>query len=329
MHITARNPNQAFPATVRLLDQAGVLLPSRNGDCLEYPEPVTVTFTHPQERVLTHPARRINPFLHFFEPLWMLSGRHEISFLCSIVERFREFSDDGLTFAAAYGHRMRNPDQIEEAVKRLRANPDDRRTVLMIRFPMDIYYNGKDAACNLLAALKVRDGALNMHVFNRSNDAIWGGPAGGTNHPQFTTLLEYLAGRIGCEVGKYTVTTDSMHAYTNDQWKAIVTGVGKMGDSSDPYVYGGERHRPFPFFDERADFTAFDEDLETFFWHARRDFKTRFFKGVFLPMLETMESYKARDGREFKNAARIEASDWQNGVLDFFDGISRLQRERG
>jgi len=328
--LTARNPNVAFPMTVRMLRDYGVRLPSRNGDCLEFPDVVSVTFTHPLERVLTNPLRRINPFLHYFEPLWLLAGRHDVGFLAQFAKRFEEFSDDGRTFAAAYGYRLREMpmgsplpwDQVNEAVQRLKADPDDRRVVLMIRRPEDIGYVGKDAACNIAASLKIRDGRLNMHVMNRSNDAVWGGPAGGTNHPQFTTLLEYMAGIIGCEVGRYTVTTDSMHAYVNPQWE-------KLKDTpayADPYQSTHD-YRPFPMMGEPnlfcADLTAFFEAYDD---GRMRPYSSVYFRRVVLPMWETFLSYKARDGRERELLERVAAADWQDAVSQWFDGIERLQR---
>jgi len=331
--LTARNPNEAFPMTVRMLRDHGVRLPSRNGDCLEFPDVVSVTFTHPLERVLTNPLRRINPFLHFFEPLWILAGRRDVGFLAQFAKNMTNYSDDGENFAAAYGHRIRHVpssyegdpdiDQIYEAVVRLKADPDDRRVVLMIRQPLDIGYTGKDAACNIAASLKIRGGRLNMHVMNRSNDAVWGGPAGGTNHPQFTVLLEFMAGMIGCEVGRYTITTDSMHAYVNPQWE-------KLRDTpayADPYQSASHDYRPFPMMEEPVlfctDLTAF---FETYDDGRMRPYSSVYFRRVVLPMWETFLSYKARDGRERELLERVAAADWQDAVSQWFDGIERLQR---
>lgn len=321
--ISGRNPNDVFPRTVSMLRERGVLSNSRNGQCLEYPEAVSVTFTHPLERVLFHKTRRINPFLHFMEPLWLLSGRKDVAFLANIAPRFKEFSDDGETFAAAYGHRLRNPvDQIASAVERLKKDYTDRRVVLQIRTQEEMLYHGKDCACNTAAALRIRGGALHIHVFNRSNDAIWGGPAGGTNHPQFTVLLEYMAGLIGCKVGTYTVTTDSMHAYVNPQWDAVLT---KPDERPDPYVSTPDYCLPYPMMGQPG---LFQEDLHAYFWESRRDFKSRFFVDVFHPMLGAFESYKARDGNEYRWANTIGALDWRLAVQEWFNGISRLQQVR-
>lgn len=299
------NCNDAFKTSVFLLKNAGIPRHSRNGPVLEHAGPVTFSFRYPQQRVLFHKERRINPFLHFFEPLWILAGRNDVKFMTTLVKKFADYSDNGETFAAPYGHRMRKPiDQIAHAIDRLRVDPDDRRVVLQIRVPEDITYTGKDTACNMCVALKIRDDALNIHVFNRSNDAIWGGPAGGTNFPQFTMLQEYLAERIGVKIGYYYHTTDSMHVYTNEQWDKIKNS--SFPDVEYPSSYSmfyGVKHKS----------TDFDWDLETFFnWFdahgepARGDYITPFFNEVVIPMWLAFK----HDG----DSIHIGALDWKRSV---------------
>ena len=306
--LTYTNCNEAFPVTMMMLRDQGVKYSSRNGDVLEYPEPVSIMYTRPQERVLFCSKRNINPFLHFFEPLWILQGRNDVAFLASIVSRFKEYSDDGETFAAAYGHRLRYPvDQIERAIRRFKKDPDDRRVVLQIRTPEDIAYNGKDAACNVSIALKIRKGKLNLHVFNRSNDAIWGGPAGGANYPQFTMLQEYIAGHVGVGIGTYHQTTDNMHVYVdNPQWPKL-KNLSLVCD--DPYADGTVR--PYPMMLQPE---LFDIDLYEFFHDKRKGFRSVFFNDVVVPMYETFRAYKEGENA-MEIAYEIGDSVWQHAVM--------------
>ena len=306
--LRARNPNEAFPITMNLLREEGVLLSSRNGPAIEYPDPVSVTYTHACERVLFNQKRNINPYLHFFEPFWILAGRRDVDFMSRIVSRFKDYSDDGKTFAAAYGYRLRRPlDQVAGAIRRLRRDPTDRRTVLMIRQPRDMPYTGKDAACNIAIACKIRNGRLNLHVFNRSNDAIWGGPAGGTNYPQFTILQEYMAGHIGCGIGTYTVTTDSMHVYPNPQWERNKDPVPGAVD-----FYATGHVKPFPLM---AEPDKFEKDLRAVFDEGVdpeiTEFSSIFFRNVYRPMWQSFIGYKKKDGSDIFCAEAVAASDWR------------------
>jgi thymidylate synthase len=308
MHFIFENCNDAWPTTVQMIQTSGVIRNSRNGRVSEYPDPVTITYERPYERVLFCPLRNINPFLHFFEPLWILAGRRDVEFLSNIVGRFRDYSDDGKVFNAAYGHRLRYPnDQIAEAIKRLKRNPDDRQVVLQIRKPDDIYYTGKDTACNLSIALKVRNRYLDIHVFNRSNDVVWGGPAGGANYPQFTTIQEYIAGHVGCGIGRYHHTTDSMHAYIDSpDWDRVKDVQGYH----DLYLW--DNVPPYRLFDGLLFPELFDQDLQFFFSErATTGYATSYFKDVVGPMWAAFQAYKRREQVDF---SAIRARDWAFAV---------------
>lgn len=313
--IRCSNVNDLFPVGLMHLKESGVLLPSRNGPVIEYPEPVSVMYKNPMERVLFDKKREINPFLHFFEPLWILAGQQDVEFLANIVGRFKEFSDNGETFYGAYGHRMMYPDdQIGAAVRLLKADPDDRRVVLQIRRPDDMWYKGKDQPCNTAIACKIRKGKLNIHVFNRSNDYIWG--LAGANMPQFSVLQEYMAGKIGCDVGYYHQTTDSMHVYTelNDKW-------GKCKDLplfvNDPYK--NCEVKPYPLFTGIADDDDFDKDLFAFFEDDERvNFITPFFQEVVVPMWNAFIGHK-RFKSGLKHVDSIQATDWRLCVQQWLE----------
>lgn len=101
----------------------------------------------------------------------------------------------------------------------------------------------KDIACNLCVKFSIRERrgpsqiglltpALDMTVFNRSNDSIWG--ALGANVVQFSVLLEYMAARLNLFVGRYNHVTDDLHVYKNnfnpELWLRAYAGQGFKGD---------------------------------------------------------------------------------------------------
>lgn len=298
--ITAVNVNEAFPLGIHYLAELGVLQNSQHGDTLEMPSPASICYLNPRERILFDKDRASNPFLNLFEALWILAGRNDVGFLSRLVERMGNYSDNGETYYGAYGYRMRNDeqnrncDQIEEAIRRLTKNPNDRQVVLTIRTPNDMFYYGKDQPCNMQVACKIRNGSLNIHVFNRSNDFIWG--MTGTNVVQFSMLQEYLAGRIGVAVGTYHQTTDSMHVYVNEQWEKLKNK--RPGNYYDPYSIGAV----VPY-DMMQDPDYWDADLLLFFMKVDKgcpvvveDFTTPFFKEVAIPLWHTFELYEAYRG---------------------------------
>lgn len=217
MHtIQCRNVNVALPLALHHLRQNGVRRESRNGPVLLAPTPVTTIYERPRERVLLDPVRDANPFFHLFESVWMLCGDNRIAPLLHFNKQMLEYSDDGTTQNGAYGWRWRchfDQDQLLTIAGRLRKNPDDRRCVLqMWDADFDLGKDLKDVPCNLIATFQ-RDssGALDMVVFCRSNDIVWG--CYGANAVHFSVVHEYVAKLIGCPLGIYTQISVNWHGY--------------------------------------------------------------------------------------------------------------------
>lgn len=214
--IRARNAQQMLPELMYQLRANGVRRESRNGPVIRFPEPCTLVYEQPLERVVFWKNRDANPFFHLLEAMWMLAGRDDVAFPASIVSTMRQFSDDGKIFHGAYGYRWRNFfgfDQLAKIAKALKENPDDRRQVLaMWDAESDLGTASKDIPCNTHAYFaRNATGALEMTVCNRSNDSVWG--AVGANCVHFTILQEFLASIIGCPVGRYWQVSNNMHLY--------------------------------------------------------------------------------------------------------------------
>lgn len=300
MHtIHARNVIDALSQGVRLINECGVLKPSRNGDTLEVPEPVSTTYIAPNERVLFDKDRDANPFFHLFEALWMLAGRNDVAFPAMLVKRMAVYSDDGLTFNGAYGFRWRSHfgyDQLKDCIEQLSRDSDTRRCVLTMWDPRADLRNqaSKDLPCNVAVFFKVRSKHLDMTVVNRSNDMLLG--AYGANAVHMSMLQEYVASHLGVALGYYTQMSDSFHVYL-DRAKDGPSPWAKVKDWPTTYT-GDDRYRsgevnPSPLLDHglrAADMALFDMDLSDFFDAADmqsstpRPYRTGFFNRVVTPM---------------------------------------------
>lgn len=189
---------------------------SRGLETIEMKGPYVTTYERPRERVLFCPVRDANPFFHFFEALWILNGSDDVEFLSRFSGQIAQFSDNGKTFHAPYGYRLRYAfgiDQIAAIITMLRAKPDTRQAVMSIWDPaVDLRAATKDYPCNDTVFFKIRNGSLRMSVFCRSNDALLG--AYGANAVQFSMIQEFIASAVGVEVGPYMQFSDSFHVYT-------------------------------------------------------------------------------------------------------------------
>lgn len=320
--LTARNVNYALPQGVTHLHTYGVREDSRNGPVLREAHPVTTMYEKPNERVLHHPWRDANPFFHLAEALWMLAGRDDIRTLQKYVKTFN-YTDDGKTVPGAYGKRWRDwdeaerdlnsgaeidrleiwPDQLDWVVRRLRENPNDRRAVIQMWDPgVDperADNGGKDVPCNLTALPFMSEGALNLTVFCRSNDMIWG--AYGANAVHFSFLLEYLAARIGVPVGRYWQVSNNFHAYVENAGDPAACWPVDWGPV-DPYAMG--RVTPYELragAEDGWDDTRFRHWLTVLFDHGPLTVSGSgflFLDRIAVPMLAAHEHYRKTKGSD-------------------------------
>jgi hypothetical protein len=324
MQLAVRNVNEALYRGVMIMQKGAFSYPSRNGNMYEYPEPVLTKYTNPQERVLFCKLRDANPFFHFFESLWMLAGRNDLAFVKQFVKRMATYSDDGETLnGSAYGKRWRHwwvdtsdepRDQLEIAIELLRNNPMDRRVVLQMWDPTtDLASDSKDVPCNTAVYFKLRDRVLEMTVSNRSNDVIWG--AYGANAVHFSVLQEYVAGRLGVEIGDYYQLSNSYHIYAdNPFWEMTKDDHYALIDPYDMRMV-----HPFPMFQDPEDKDNFDWDLKVFFEDPLSNgFRTKFFNHVVKPLWCTHQAYKKKDfAAAYEVLQQCKAEDWSKAALEW------------
>lgn len=239
--IEARNVNDAYYAGAHLITHVGRQFDSRNGPVVRVIGPVATVYQNPVERVLFDERRNANPFFHLFEALWMLNGGQDVETMDQFLASFKQFSDDGVTFHGAYGHRWRHwpdytsgqpytkeIDQLTQVIGMLGLNQNDRRAVICMWDPArDLAIQSNDIPCNDLINLEVVDGKLNMMVTCRSNDIIFG--CYGANAVHFSMLFEYLAAHIGVLFGTLTQVSWNFHAYLKTPYN--------LGDFYPPLVH--------------------------------------------------------------------------------------------
>lgn len=290
--IHTRNVHSALPEGLFQLGHHGIARESRNGPVVVFPEPVTTVYERPTERVMFWPSRDANPFFHLFEALWMIAGRDDVAFPASFVKNMRTFSDDGKRLHGAYGKRWRDwfhpadgvdggADQLAVVAAILKGNPQDRRCVVqMWDATADLGRQGKDFPCNTQVIFsRNAEGELDMSVFNRSNDMIWG--AYGANAVHFSFLQEFMAAWIGCPVGRYWQVSNNLHAYSNEVLDKVrhLSTVGD--DSTDPYRSG--QVSPYPLVS--TDIVTWQQDLGILLEQGPiTGFRDPFFRRVATPM---------------------------------------------
>jgi thymidylate synthase len=101
-------------------------------------------------------------------------------------------------------------------VNLLRQDPDSRRAVVPIYARRDVGLDSRDIPCTTTLQFLLRGGKLTMITTMRSNDAILGMPYDVFN---FAMIHEWMACRLGVELGDYIHFAGSLHYYGSDEAK--------------------------------------------------------------------------------------------------------------
>lgn len=203
-----RDVSEALPALLLDLLKEGDEVPSRAGLTKEFPH-VGITLREPRRRELLVAHRRPNIAAQIAETAWVLAGRDDVAWLKNYLPRAADFSDDGLTWRAAYGPRLR--DQLDYVVDILTRDPMTRQAVIALWYPNVDSQPGKDIACNNWLHFLYRNDALHLHVGIRSNDIIWGWS--GINTFEWSVLLEVVARLVDLPMGSIHYSVSSEHIY--------------------------------------------------------------------------------------------------------------------
>lgn len=232
--------NDFLVRSSRLLLEKGVVRETRGKRCYELPEPFMFKITEPTARLVTIPERKWNIILPYAESLWLASGRNNMDFITHYLRRMNDFSDDGKFMRAGYGPRLRTyngdfqdyrvsevlphethwVDQFKYVIDCFEKDPNTRRAVINIDDTMKDEFGedgeikiSKDVPCTrLLHFLKnSHTGKLDLTVYMRSNDMLWGASA--VNIFNFTFMQEYFASMLGLEVGSYYHIANNFHYY--------------------------------------------------------------------------------------------------------------------
>ncbi|HET7550626.1 MAG TPA: thymidylate synthase [Gemmatimonadaceae bacterium] len=159
------------------------------------------------------------PFSALGEFCWYLSGRGDYKsieyYLKDAYDPKEDVEADG-SVSGAYGPRLigpRDDDQLERVVTLLKRKETTRRAVLQLFDADDLRTGQHDVPCTCTIQFLNREQRLELVTYMRSNDAYKGLP-----HDVFcfTLLQEWVARRLGVDVGVYKHTVGSLHLYNDD-----------------------------------------------------------------------------------------------------------------
>lgn len=358
MEIRSRNTNTLMLEIIRLFNIPAAHIvreQSRNGPVMRFAEPVTICLTHPWERVNFSPVRNCNPFFHLMEAVAMLGKTNNAKLLSHFAKNMLSFSDDGQTYNAFYGTRLRayrskrwmypsdaitiEQDQLDEVIQILKADTLSRQAVALLWDPADLMYmKTKDKACNLSLIFSIDRGTVRMTTHNRSNDAVWGGVMG-ANVVHFSCFHEYVALAIGLPMGEWWHHSNNLHVYEDrgrtetspSEWSRLAALNEADYQDVYPNVDRSSLVELFPS-GSAKDRVIFEEEMHTFLASCIGQFKSfdlsispkpyrnRFIAEVAVPMYNAWQAHKNEaPDVAMKHAETIASPDWRVACVDWLD----------
>lgn len=215
----------------RLLAQQGQT--STSSDPIYELVGVTLELSNPRARLSTSPTRG-RVFSALGELCWYLSGISDADFVGYYVgpqAYSKNLLTDTNSISGAYGPRLFGDNaQFHIVADLLRSRPDSKRAVIYLGSALDVRDGVAQPPCTCTLQFLVRQSAVDLIVYMRSNDAHTGLP-----HDlfAFTMLQELMARSIGLDVGEYTHMVGSLHLYQRDQETACLY-VGEGWHVEDP-----------------------------------------------------------------------------------------------
>jgi thymidylate synthase len=166
--------------------------------------------------LLTTKKLHVKSIIH--ELLWFLKGDTNIAYLQENgVRIWNEWADAEGNLGPVYGHQWRSwtgadgqtIDQISEAVKAIKTNPDSRRIIVSAWNVAEISKMAL-APCHCLFQFYVADGRLSCQLYQRSADVFLGVPF---NIASYALLTMMMAQVCDLEPGDFVHTFGDVHIY--------------------------------------------------------------------------------------------------------------------
>ena len=155
-----------------------------------------------------------------YELLWFLRGDTNIAYLKEHgVSIWDEWADANGDLGHIYGYQWRSwpdynggfIDQISEAIKTIKGNPDSRRIIVSAWNVADLDKMNLPP-CHAFFQFYVANGRLSLQLYQRSADIFLGVPF---NIASYALLLHMVAQVTGLKAGDFVHTLGDAHIYSN------------------------------------------------------------------------------------------------------------------
>lgn len=218
--IVGRTFAEAYKKVIQKVIDEGITVKPRSQATKELLQE-TIKIEMPAYNMAYIKNRKWNLLHAIVESLYIFSSINDVRVTSIFNKNMQNFSDNGITMYGDYGSRI--ADKIPLLINKLKDDKDTRQAVLTIYDSDDIDMVSRDIPCTVMLQFTIRNERLNMHVFMRSNDCIWGMPY---DVFMFTNMQMVIANELDLACGNYYHTATSMHIY-HERDKEIIDNMLK------------------------------------------------------------------------------------------------------
>ena len=174
-----------------------------------------VTLENPTDLLISYPSRKFNPTYAVTEWLWYLSRNRSTVNIGKMAKIWDMIKDKNEECESNYGEYLFSTGQWDWVVKELVDDKDSRRATIAVNQPYHKKANPLDIPCTQFIQFFIRDNELNMGVYMRSNDVIFGFCNDLFTFALFHQLMynDLKEHYSDLKLGKYTHNAGSMHIY--------------------------------------------------------------------------------------------------------------------
>jgi len=219
MEIEGNTITEVYVKILRALKNRGHVRDSRAGKTLELIDVATV-LKNPRTRYIIEPYRKHSLNYIVREIDWYLSGDYNAEPIARAAKFWQTIQDTSGKINSNYGaklfyEKIYGESQFDRVIAHLKKFPNSRRAIFFFNlYPMDWIQmdTTQDYVCTIYGHAIINNGKLDLLIYMRSNDVIWGWS---NDVPFFTLLQEMMATELGLPVGTYYHHAGSMHIYEN------------------------------------------------------------------------------------------------------------------
>jgi len=172
---------------------------------------VSFTLMDPSDKVITTPERKFNADYANFEFDWYLKGDRDASEISERAKIWKQMMVPGSTEVNSnYGYFWKLNDQLQRAIQELKTNKETRRAIVVHYDINELDRYKYDTPCNDVLNFYIKDGKLELTVFARSIDLVYGFC---NDQYTFAKLMEIVAYQLEIPVGEMHWLITNLHIY--------------------------------------------------------------------------------------------------------------------